>query len=176
MSNHSEHVIRMISEFLFAVRGVTATKWDTHCLRLLKIMIKERISTEEIEVMGVKIDMAHLDDNTRLNIAQGAANKAIEEISEALKEDRWICAIKILRNKTGLSLKDSKDIIDSARRDCYKSYVLQLEIESLKETNAELQGKCRELFDTNLDLKIQIDRLQVDRELMVENINSKENN
>ena len=52
----------------------------------------------------------------------------------------------------------------------------QLEIESLKETNAELQGKCRELFDTNLDLKIQIDRLQVDRELMVENINSKENN
>lgn len=88
-------------------------------LKTLTLLEAAELVTQIEQVFGVDTSVSVNSGAMALPVAQAAAVEAVEEktafdiILESVPADKKIAILKIVRNVTGLGLKESKDIVDN---------------------------------------------------------------
>lgn len=88
-------------------------------LKTLTLLEAAELVTQIEQVFGVDTSVSVNAGSMALPVAQAAAVEAVEEktafdiILESVPADKKIAILKIVRNVTGLGLKESKDIVDN---------------------------------------------------------------
>ena len=88
-------------------------------LKTLTLLEAAELVTQIEQVFGVDTSVSVNSGAMSLPVAQAAAVEAVEEktafdiVLESVPADKKIAILKIVRNVTGLGLKESKDIVDN---------------------------------------------------------------
>ena len=115
-------------------------------LKTLTLLEASELVTEIEKVFGVDTSIAMASSGVGSSSGVGVAAEAVEEkttfdiLLETVPADKKIAILKIVRNVTGLGLKESKDIVDNVPK-LVKEGVTKEESETIKKELEAAGGK-----------------------------------
>jgi chromosome segregation ATPase len=160
MGNVIDYITALLAEF-FGQDFKTTEQYADEVESLICRIVKDESNDADLTIGTVKFSWADLYPDVKEDLANMIANKQAKAIHDLMKEAKWIPAIRELRSVTGLSLKDSKLVIDEGKNGVYRYHFQAKELELTKQRNQDLMedlqstaNKAIELQSTVTDLRL----------------------